>query len=246
MHPTERAAREIVATLAATYSSTHDYVQVDPRHFRHLDLKFYDRTASALAARGFCSLADLEDRTTTNVPGTVLSAVMLRVMLSRDGTTTAAFYHPHVRRLRLRALLWLLRKLPGRMVDFESECSDGTFVVTSTAVLADAFQHAPLISAEYLPGTTPVLDVYARHAARVANHLKHRPGVQPLTVRTVDEVLAAQHRMDSIKAAYRNSVGGVTLGELERLSWLGTEHASDVYAEVQRLQEQHQGAGPRS
>ena len=243
MHPNTRAAQEILANLAATYASTHDYVQADARNYRHLDLGFYERTAQALSARGFRTLADIEDRTVTNTPGTVLSAIMIRTMLSRDGTVTAAFYHPHVRRFGLRALLWVLRKLPGRMVDMETECSDGTFVVTSTAVMAGAFQSPPPIYAEYLPGDTPVLDVYTRHTARVAAHLERRPGVQPLAAKTLDDVLAAQHRMDALKSAYRDEVGGVTREELEKLSWLGKEHAAEVYAEVQKLQRPQRRVG---
>jgi hypothetical protein len=242
MTPNERTAQEILATLAATYTSTHDYVRVDERNFQHLDLKFYSRTTRLLEACGFRKLADIEDRTVTGTPGTVLSAIMVRAMSARDGTVTAAFYHPHVRSFGLRALLWLLRKLPGRMVDMETECSDGTFVVTSTAGLAGAFQSPPLIYAEYLPATTPVLDLYAKHTARVARHLSQRPGVKALEASTLDDLLASQHRMDAIKAAYRNGVGGVTREELEKLSWLGKEHAADVHTEVQKMQERQRRA----
>lgn len=64
--------------------------------------------------------------------------------------------------------------------------------------------------AEYLSEGTPVLDVYARHTARVALHLSQRTGVEARKASTLDECLAAQHRMDAIKAAYRNEVGGLT------------------------------------
>jgi len=106
-NPTQRAAQEILATIEATFQPTHRYVRAEAGNFRHLDLRFYDRTAQDLAGRGFQRLADVEDLTITETPGTVLSAILLRTMLSRDGTVMCALYHPHIRRFRLRALLWL-------------------------------------------------------------------------------------------------------------------------------------------
>ena len=241
MHPTDSAARDILANLEATYQPTHDYVPVRADDFRHLDLAFYQRTERDLQARGFRRLADLEDRTITNAPGTVLSPVMVRVLLSRDGTVSAALYHPHIRRFGLRALLWLLRKLPGRVTDMETECSDGSFVVTSNATMAAALADAPLIDAEYLPARTAPIDVYARHTQRLAAHLRVRPGVTPRVLVTHDDVLASQNRMNALKAAYRGELGMVTRAELEQLSLVGHRMAHDVHDAIVREQQRRAG-----
>ncbi|WP_461414093.1 hypothetical protein [Gemmatimonas sp.] len=232
MHPTERAAKEILASIEATFQPTHRFVRVEASRYRHLDLRFYDRTASDLKARGFTMLADVEDRTVTETPGTVLSAILVRTMASRDGTVMCALYHPHIRRFTLRALLWLLRKLPGKVTDMETECTDGSFVVTTNAVSAAAFDSPPLIATEYVPATTAPLDVYARHTQRVAEHLATRPGVQARTITSHDAMVASQNRMNALKAAFRGEVGGVTREELERLSVFGTRLAGDVHAAV--------------
>lgn len=241
MHPADNAAREILANLEATYQPTHEYVRVRPEDFRHLDLGFYRRTASLLSAHGFKLLADLEDRTITNAPGTVLSPVLVRVLLSRDGTVTAALYHPHIRRFWMRALLWLLRKLPGRVTDMETECSDGSFVATSNASMAAALADAPMINAEYLPARTAPVEVYARHTQRLAEHLAARPGVTPNVLRTHDDVLASQNRMNALKAAYRGELGMVTREELERLSMVGRQTAHDVHDAIVREQQRRAG-----
>lgn len=241
MHPADTAAREILANLEATYQPTHDYVRVRPDDYGHLDLGFYRRTAALLGAHGFRLLADLEDRTITQAPGSLLSPVLVRVLLSRDGTVSAALYHPHVRRFRVRALLWLLRQLPRTVTDMETECSDGSFVVTSNAAMAAALADAPLIATEYLPARTAPLDVYARHTQRLAEHLAARPGVTARVLRTHEDVLASQNRMNALKAAYRGELGMVSREELERLSALGRRTAHDVHDAIVRERQRRAG-----
>lgn len=240
-NPTQRAAQEILATIEATFQPTHRYVRAEAGNFRHLDLRFYDRTAQDLAGRGFQRLADVEDLTITETPGTVLSAILLRTMLSRDGTVMCALYHPHIRRFRLRALLWLFGKLPGKVTDMETECTDGSFVVTTNAASAAALDSPGLIVSEYQPVKTAPLEVYARHTERVAAHLAARPGVQARIIASHDEMVASQNRMNAIKAAFRGELGGVTREEIERLSMFRTGLADAVHDAV--VQERRHRAG---
>jgi hypothetical protein len=234
MQPSEKAAREILAMLESTYQPTHRFVRARADDFRHLDLGFYDRTARQLAGQGFRPLADVEDKTITETPGTVLSAILIRTMLSRDGTVMVALYHPHIRSFWLRALLWLLRKLPSKATDMETECSDGSFVATSNAASAAAIANPPLIATEYLPAGTPPLEVQARHAVRVAEHLAARPGVSARAISTHDELVASQNRMNALKAAYRGELGAVTREELEQLSTFGKGLAGEVHDAIVR------------
>ena len=236
MEPVEKAALAILATIEATYQPTHNYVPVNAKAFPHLDLRFYDRTTRLLGSNGFRTLADIEDTTITNTPNGVLMPVLVRTMLSRDGTVMSALYHPRIKRLGLRLLLWLLRKLPGKVVDMETEFSDGSFVVTSNAEAAAAIALPALVSAAYLPSRATALAVHHRHAARVAAHLAARPGVAPKSIATQAELIASQNRMNAIKAAYRGEVGGVTREELERLSSLGSSVAREVHTAYVREQ----------
>lgn len=237
MHPVEQAARDILAVIEATYQPTHQYVAVDPTSFRHLDLRFYDRTAERLAGHGFRVLGDVEDTTLTNAPDTVLMPALIRSLTSRDGTVMATLYHARLKTFGMRLLLWLLRKLPGTIVDMETEFSDGSFVVTSSAASAAAMELPTLIDAEYLPKRTSAVDVYTRHSERVAAHLTSRPGVTARAISSHGELVASQNRMNAIKAAFRGEIEGITREELERLTILSRRLADDVYAAVRREQQ---------
>ncbi|MDZ7630348.1 MAG: hypothetical protein U5K74_03025 [Gemmatimonadaceae bacterium] len=187
-------------------------------------------------SKGFTRLADVEDTTITSAPGGVLMPVLIRTLLSRDGTVMAALYHPRIKPLLVRVLLWLLRRSPGKVVDMETECSDGSFVVTSNAVTAEAIDLPALISAEYQPAKTSAFSLHSRHVTRVAEHLAQRTGVTAKVITTHEELVASQNRMNAIKAAYRGDVGGITREELDRLAVFGTSLTRDVHDAVTREQ----------
>lgn len=214
----QQAASRILDIIENTYQSTHRYVSANPRDFSHLDLKWYDATARLLNGNGFRSLADVEDKTITESPGTVLSAIMLRCMVSRDGTITSALYHPHLRSFWLRLMLRLTGKLPKHVTDFETELTDGSFVATSNAASAAKIATPPMLRAEFLAAGTPPLEVLQRHRQRVAEVLAANPNVTARVVRTHADMLASQHRQNALKAAYRGELGGITREELDALS----------------------------
>ncbi len=236
MEPVENAARHILATIEATFQPTHHYVTVKASSYRHLDIAYYEKATRLLTARGFRVLADVEDTTITAAPGGVLMPVMIRALLSKDGTVMAALYHPRIKSLLLRFLLWVMRKSPGKVVDMETEFSDGSFVVTSNAASAAAIALPALIAAEYLPVTARVHDVHQRHTERLAAHLQQRSGVTTRSIRTHDELIASQNRMNAIKAAFRGEIGGITKDELDQLAIFGKSMTGDVHAAIIREQ----------
>jgi hypothetical protein len=241
MQPAEQAAHAILATIEATYQPTHNYVTVSPKSFGHLDLAFYERTARLLGSNGFRIVGDVENTTITNAPNSVLMPVMLRMMLSRDGTIMTGLYHPRIRRLGLRLLLLVLGKRPGKVVDMGTEFSDGSFVETTNAATAAAFALPALISAEFMATSVTALGVFHRHTARVAAHLLERPGVKARVMASQADLLASQNRMHAIKAAFRGEIGGVTREELEALSLFGKGVAAQVHDAVVREQVKRAG-----
>lgn len=241
MDPVSTAAQHILATLEASYQPTHDYVAVETRAFRHLDLRFYERTATMLGAKGFRVVADIEDRTISNTPRTVLDRIMIRMLLSKDGTVTASLYDPRIKSFWKRLTLRLLRALPGKVVDMETEFSDGSFVVTSNAASAAAIRLPSLIDAEYHPCATTVHEIHARHTARVAGRLQHSSGVFARQCTGFAEMVASQNRMNALKAAFRGEIGGITKDELEQLSRTGPGIAHAVHDAIRVEQSRRAG-----
>lgn len=229
-------ARRILDAIAAHFVPDQEYVQVDEKDFRHLDLGFYRRATEALEARHFLRLPDVENRTLARAEGNVLRPVFIRPFLSPEGTTTVGVYHPLLKSWGLRLLLWLFRAAPGRIVDLETEFLDGTFVVTSNNTVAANLQAPPQIDTLFLPKSTPLQDLLDRHEERVQEHQRRSPRAVVRPVRSFEEMIASQHRMERLKAAWRGEIGGVTREELERLSLFGKGAAHEVHDHILQLQ----------
>ena len=160
--------------------------------------------------------------------------VLIRSMLSKDGAIMTALYYPRIKPLGVRILLWMLGKLPGKVIDMETEFQDGSFVLTSNAAGAAAIDLPTLISAEHMPAKSSVLGVLQRHIVRVTAHAAARPGVTSKKIATHAELLASQNRMNALRAAFRGEIGGITKEELDRLAIFGKSFTAEVHASTCR------------
>ena len=229
---TREGAERILAHIEAIYQPQHAWASVRETDFGHLDLAFYRKTQRLLEEAGFVHLEDCEDLTIERAPANMLQRVLVRVLVSRDGTITAALYHPKLKSVYMRVILAVLGKRLGRITDFETEFTDGSFICTTNAMAAQAITLPDLIESEFLPVKTPPLELLERHRARVSRRIE-RSGLQARAFRTVAETRASQHRMEAIKAAFRGEIGGITREELETLS--NAKLAAEVHAEIRRL-----------
>lgn len=218
MQSYERGAREILDHINEVYVPSHKYVQVDPREFRHLNLKFYESVKTELLRKGFTHLSDEEDTTLSNARGGLLRRVMIRTMISSDGSVMVGAYHAKIKPL-WRILLFLLRqRVPGPTVDFETEFENGAFLATTNAGEAvAAMTQPPMILMSHLPAGTPVEEMRTCHLERIQAY-QELQGVRPLCFSSREEVIESQNRMNALKSVYRLEIGGITAEELAKLS----------------------------
>jgi hypothetical protein len=231
----EKAAKNIISHIEKVYVPKHDYSPVDPNNFKHLDLKFYEENMEKLKIMGFRYLIDEEDLTLKGVANDMRT--FFRIALSADGTISSALYHPKPK-FWLRFFLWIMRFKLGKVVDFGTEYSDGSFLVTSNAECAGSMQSPPLVMTEYLSWNSPLEKVYQTHMMRMEAYSIVAPDIEPIRCSGIDQLHASQHRLEAIKAAYRKEVGGVTKEELEKLSGGNIDLAHKVNTEIERLRAQ--------
>ncbi|MFN7138314.1 MAG: hypothetical protein ACK4UN_03130 [Limisphaerales bacterium] len=231
-HTTE-AARQILEMLRSTYVPTHEYQTSDLKNYPHVDRGFYDRTRALLESEGFIYLEDSEDMSLAAVKGNVFKPVPIRCMVSNDGVIMAGIYHAKISAIWLRVLLFILRKRVGKTIDLETEFLDGSFVCTSNAAMAGAMKLPQLIDSELHPIDTPCAVLLERHRARVLHHIKQHSAA-PVKIRTTAELRESQNRMNALKAAFRGELGGISMEELEKLSFTKTQ-AREVYDAAQKI-----------
>lgn len=235
----KRGARRLTAFVRHIYSDRHEYREADLARFRHLDLRFYDETTRLLEGEGFVRLGDLEDVTSNTAPYSAGAPVFIRGLTGDGGRIIAGIYH-------FRTLLrktWMARLLGGgkssKIVDFETELSDGTFLTTSNAASARSMTLPSQILADYLPSGCTPLEVLEAHRRRLADYLAEHPDVEVRRITTLEQAIDQAHRIGDLKAAHRRSLGGVVtqeelVGTADQMI-VGTGEARLVAREIEKL-----------
>jgi len=169
----------------------HQYCPATDADFAALDRDWYDRATLELSALGFIALGEAVNVTASETAG---CAVVMRRFVSADSTTMSAVYHIVLPRL----------SIDDRVCELESELSDGTFVTTSNAERARSVAVPPQIRDAKHAIDTPVAELVRLHQSAQAAVLADRPGTTFVSLRTIEDVNASQHRQLSIKAAFHN------------------------------------------
>lgn len=234
MKSADKAAREILENLASIYQPTHQYITVEENQFPHLDLNYYRQTQALLEQSGFRLVADIEDQTLRESKGNVLRPVMIRSLLSADGSIMAGVYHPRPK-FWIGTLLFFTGQKMNKVLDCETALSDGTFIVTSNAAMADALTPPPQIFTTYLKPTTSPSRVLSIHQQTLALFREKSPTVNPIPQKNLADILASQNRMNALCAAYRGEIGGVTKEELRKLSSGNQDIADRVHQSIEEM-----------
>jgi len=224
------------ARLDAVYGEPHELVQVSPAAFPEADLDFYDRVKKDLEGKAYRCLADVEDLTLSRIYPQ--NRTFLRLFTDGGRMIRASAYHLHPRGVVV-SLLQLVQLYPRhlRVVELVSEVQ-GQFLVTSNTHGVDRLEPPPEAKVERLPLTTRVLDVVARHEARITEYLRAHPERTPAHFETLEDALASIARAHVAMARHRQKVGGLSRDELERLKGRPLSEAEEAFLrEVQRKPE---------
>jgi len=211
--------------LAAFAASAMKMQRVESRDFPLVDLEFYDRVAGRIANCGFGHAGDFVPITGHESDGSM--RCFIRAFLSSDGPYTAACYHPRPR-FWIGLLSRVLCGRLGKVVEVETEFSDDTWIITTTAPKARLFDPPPLILREHHPEKIEIEALLECHKRRVQTYLKANPGLVARRVRDVAGLERSQARQHDITAVYRTMVGGLTAEEIQRFSVFGRARSADL------------------
>lgn len=232
----QETALRLYEELAITFQSRHAYRKVDAANFPHVNQTFYKRTQRALENAGFYFVADMENVTLSQLhPNT---RTFLRAMIHEGGHVNAAVYNIRPTGI-YRAMAWF-RMVPRdvSVVEFESELSDGHFLVTTNAS-EDKLDPEPGMLVKTVHEETPVAEIFDRHRRALERYLSENPGVEPVRFSDYDDVLQSQHRQQELKCEYRRSIGYITEDEMLRIAGKSkTEYAKTLLEAIRRIQQE--------
>lgn len=240
------AARSILATIREQFAE-QTLVCADASTFTHLDLAAYARFQADMEKVGFKSAGDLEVLEISNSAITTIARTFVRSMLSMDGAIIVGYYQikPRIGRkviILLRGLLNLRLVDAPRLffeglatrhcTEFETEFGDGRQL--STGTVYTAITAPPWLEKHDFPPDTPNAAILEFHVRRLAEISGGEGAVQPVAIRSTEDILQSQKRQHMKKVAYRASVQYVTLDELRAMSNNSDEVAETVFAEIER------------
>ncbi|MBP7865077.1 MAG: hypothetical protein KA419_03940 [Acidobacteria bacterium] len=212
----QAAAVKLDERLRKVYAPRHEYREVRPEEFPHLDLAWYDRMAEGLRARGFRGKGDLEDLTVSAAfPET---RTFIRVMTAEDDTLSAGFYQarvtgPTLKMIQARGMDSL------RVLDLQTEFEDGRFVSTTNAEMSASIQVPAEIIREVHPAETSADELLQRHRVRLDRFRQGNPGVEAVPMSGMAALIASANRQNALRAAHREGQGGfVTREEIRRIA----------------------------
>ena len=220
-----RSAASKIAEHATTLCETHyEYAAVQASEFSHLDLGWYDAQQKWLEEKGFKLLGDEENLTFRRTSKGVRT--LLRTMIARDGAWLAYIYH---------------FKPPGKfgdgfkILEFETQFSDNTFLATSNAEAAGKLDSPPGVDALRMPAATSFERILESHASRYEAVVEQHPERVPVLLTTLEEVHRSQNILQSMRAAFRRD-RGITRAELERMGGtkLCPEQLTELHAEAEK------------
>lgn len=213
--PDVSAARGVRARIDAVYSQPHEFVKVDPAKYPEADLRFYDRGRVELEQLGYRFLADVEDVTMTEAYPA--SRTFMRLMSDSGGLVRAALYHVQPRGMVI-SILQLVQVVPRhlRVIELVTEIG-GVFLATANTQNLARLEPPPEVKTERLPMGAGIAKVVEHHQARITDWLRSYPHQVPRSVVDYDEVMASMARSHLAMAKHRQSVGGLTRDELEKL-----------------------------
>lgn len=195
----------------ALYEKLHEFRPAAEADFEGLDRDYYENTTRDLLGRGFRQLGDLVDQTIEETSGVVAP---IRVLVSADGTTTAALYHLVPPGMPPDADKLL-------MCDVTTEFDDGTFLMTSNSAGHDLMTPPPQIQRRQFPLDTPVADMLAAHASDLDQLTAKKAsdgGASPVIIESIADALASERRQQAAKNAFRKGIGYLDPEEVRRIA----------------------------
>jgi hypothetical protein len=211
------SARQTFEMTKKIYVDRHVYREARPADFVGRDRDWYDAVTAELTSLGYRRLADRVNQTVEEASGVT---VVMRALVSADGTTMAAVYQFVKPNKRAGSVTDL------RVCDFESELDNGTFITTNNSESSNLASVPPQIKSSRHPADTPPVDLDRFHETAKQLALANNPGTTLTVVRSLADYDAAQRRQQAIKAAFRKGVGYVDPAEIRRIA--DQRHPGDV------------------
>ncbi len=227
-------ATDLLDAVRAATPGMHCLRVVDAGEFRHLDLDYYEATATALVNCGFSVLTDIQDMSICEGTGI---ATFARVLVGAGGSVVATVSHaqPQLGMAgRLKAALSGIEY--AKAAELRTDFTDDTTLTTTTAPATMALPSPPTDGCVRLEPGTLARTLVARHVVAVKQHLAGHPGVRIRPIRNLVDFLQLVNALGARRRRLLEQEGWVTPEYVEaRLGQSEHERVAAVHALIVKM-----------
>lgn len=225
-------AKRILDSLRSQFTGQHHFRQVSLADYPHLNHRFYHRTDAALRQIGFEFFCDLEDETIRQQhpdPRTVV-----RLLHHLENGVTAAIYHVKPK-FPWPILMYFWGFRPSRILEFETELSDGRFILTTRAPKKSEVPMSDQVIYQHVDPKLPMVEHLKTHWQQVQSFQGDKGRIHPVILPTVQAIIDSQNRQHQLVRDHLDTIGWVTEEYLLGHCGRNKQLAKDVYQEIQRI-----------
>ncbi len=231
-------ARSRRAGMIESFGKKHDFRSVRAEDFPDSDHEWYKWASDYFVSLGCSVLGDFQDASTK-----FSAKTFTRVMILPEGRGTVSITQMVLPRTMNLVMHFL--GTSGKIIEFEVEFSDGSFLNVSNFSRAKNLISMPEnVELRTLPDDSSPDVLYKAFLQAEDSRLEKNHGLSCRAVRTMEEFLAGQERLAELNRAYRESAGWVTREEAAQ--YVSGEDLERFMAEIDRLNREHSGQGNHS
>jgi cell wall assembly regulator SMI1 len=197
----DELAHNILDSIRLNVNRSLEFNEVKAEQCPSMRAKFYNDVTERLLKLGFHYTADLQDRTISK--SALNSPAFFRVMSFFDDGIVASFYHIKPK------LSWPFHAA-RKVVEFETELSDGHIIISTTAEDDSEFPLPGNISRFVHTATIPVEGLLYKHRSKIRRYQTHHPESSIIKIRSKKEYIALRQRRQQMIHDHLHSIGWVT------------------------------------
>ena len=218
----DQLAHNILDSIRLNVNRAPNYNEVKGEQCPSMRAKFYQDVTERLLKLGFHYTADLQDPAIAK--SAINSPAFFRVMSFFDDGIVAGFYHIKPK------LTWPFHA-SRKVIEFETELSDGHIIISTTAEDETEFPLPGNISRYVHPPAIPVEGLLYKHRSKIRRYQTHHPETGIVKIRSKKEFIALRQRRQKMIHDYLRSIGWVTKEYLAK-QFENREIAEQVYDRI--------------
>jgi hypothetical protein len=221
-----QTAKMVLRNLHSAHRAVQEYAIVNGDNNPYVSQRFYRNAEDELSRLGFTKLGDISNLTLEKYGHPELRT-FIRVMVDRDRTTMAGFFHV-APRWYWRVAMFLFR-LPAKCIEFESHSQDGHWYTTTNVTKKTEQPHPESVNIDYAPRRLTVAELYDRHRETLAASRRSFDRFH-----TLEDVIRHEQAQHATKRQHLVNIGWVT-PEYLKAQGVPASQVQAVYAASQHL-----------